>query len=99
MITAALQSLYPTAKWSVDGNTYADIIWVDEEQSKPTKAEIDSEIIRLNAQYVRNEYQRLRVAEYPSLTDQLDMQYHDSVNGTTTWLDAINAVKAKYPKP
>ena len=26
------------------------------------------------------------------------MQYHDSVNGTTTWADAIAAVKAKYKK-
>jgi hypothetical protein len=29
----------------------------------------------------------------------MDMQYWDSVNGTTTWQDAIDAVKAKYPKP
>ena len=36
---------------------------------------------------------------YPSIPDQLDMQYHDAVDGTTTWADAIAAVKAKYPKP
>jgi len=36
---------------------------------------------------------------YPSLTEQLDMQYHDKINGTTTWADAIQAVKDKYPKP
>jgi len=36
--------------------------------------------------------------EYPSITDQLDMQYHDSVNGTTTWADTIAAVKAAHPK-
>jgi len=40
-----------------------------------------------------------RVEAYPSIGDQLDMQYHDSVNGTTTWADAIAAVKAKYKKP
>jgi len=27
------------------------------------------------------------------------MQYHDSVDGTTTWADAIAAVKVKWPKP
>ena len=26
------------------------------------------------------------------------MQYHDQVDGTTTWKDTIQAVKAKYPK-
>jgi hypothetical protein len=45
-----------------------------------------------------NLYKDKRAAEYPSLQEQLDMQYWDSVNGTTTWQDAINAVKAKYPK-
>ena len=36
---------------------------------------------------------------YASVQDQLDMQYWDSINGTTTWKDHIAAVKAKYPKP
>ena len=39
-----------------------------------------------------------RTAEYASITDQLDMQYHDSINGTTTWVDHVEAVKTKYPK-
>ena len=44
-------------------------------------------------------YADYRRDAYPSIGDQLDMQYHDSVNGTTTWTDAIAAVKAKYAKP
>ena len=44
-------------------------------------------------------YAQYRVEAYPSIGDQLDMQYHDSVNGTTTWKDAIAAVKTKYQKP
>ena len=32
------------------------------------------------------------------LSDQLDMQYHDSVNGTTTWLDHVKSVKDANPK-
>ena len=35
---------------------------------------------------------------YPSMQEQLDMQYWDSVNGTTTWKDAIAAVKTENPK-
>jgi len=37
--------------------------------------------------------------QYPSIGEQLDMQYWDSVNGTTTWKDAIQAVKDSNPKP
>ena len=43
-------------------------------------------------------YTQARVSEYPSLEEQQDMQYWDAINGTTTWRDAIAAVKSKYPK-
>ena len=44
-------------------------------------------------------YITARQAAYASIPDQLDQQYWDAVNGTTTWKDHIAAVKAKYPKP
>ena len=47
---------------------------------------------------VEPSYDELRAAEYPSREDQFDMQYHDQVDGTTTWKDTIQAVKDKYPK-
>ena len=47
---------------------------------------------------VTPDYKQQRLAEYPSLTDQQDMQYWDAVNGTTTWKDKINEIKIKYPK-
>ena len=37
--------------------------------------------------------------KYATIGDQLDQQYKDAVNGTTTWKDAIAAVKAAHPKP
>ena len=42
-------------------------------------------------------YETLRQAAYPSMAEQLDMQYWDGVNGTSTWADAIQAVKDQYP--
>ena len=39
-----------------------------------------------------------RIAAYASIGDQLDMQYHDGVNSTTTWADHVAAVKAANPK-
>ena len=44
-------------------------------------------------------YAQYRRDAYPSIGDQLDMQYHDLVDSTTTWRSAIAAVKSKYPKP
>ena len=45
-----------------------------------------------------NAYKEQRAAAYPSMSEQLDMQYWDKINGTTTWADTIAAIKAKYPK-
>lgn len=45
-----------------------------------------------------NTYSDLRAVAYPSIEEQLDMQYHDSLNGTTTWKDAITNVKTSIPK-
>jgi len=44
------------------------------------------------------EWKEKRHVEYPEFGDQLDMIYHDQVDGTTTFKDAIKAVKDKYPK-
>jgi|TARA_R110000796_G_scaffold215812_1_gene331846 hypothetical protein len=44
-------------------------------------------------------YAQYRRDAYPSIGDQLDMQYKDAANSTTTWRDAIAAVKSKYTKP
>lgn len=43
-------------------------------------------------------YIEKRKMEYPPLADQLDMLYHDRINNTDTWMEAIQAVKTKYPK-
>ena len=53
----------------------------------------------VNAWVDPDQYAIDRQKAYPSIQDQLDMQYWDSVNGTTTWKDAIEAVKTENPKP
>ena len=44
-------------------------------------------------------YKSDRAAAFASVGDQLDMQYWDAVNGTTTWKDHVAKVKADNPKP
>ena len=45
-------------------------------------------------------YIEARQESYGSISsDQLDMQYKDAVNGTTTWKDHIAQVKSDNPKP
>ena len=94
--TDALLSLVPDAEWVLSGDT---IRWDSDDIDQPSDAEIDAEIARLDAAYAAQAYARARAAAYPSIGDQLDMIYWDGVNDTTTWADAIAAVKAAHPKP
>ena len=63
------------------------------------QSEVDKARAEIDAEYAALEYSRNRAAQYPSQEEQFDMQYWDSVNGTTTWKDAIAKVKADNPKP
>ena len=45
-----------------------------------------------------NTYKFQRSERYDQL-NQFEMQFDDQRDGTTTWVDAINAIKAEYPKP
>lgn len=47
--------------------------------------------------YKSLEYQRLRKEKY-NLLNQDEMRFDDLMNGTTTWQDAIIAIKLMYPK-
>jgi hypothetical protein len=99
-ISQALTSLVPGASWGLPGDeVFSNLEWHDTTQTQPTEVEITAEITRLQAEYDANAYARSRATAYPSLQDQADMQFHDAVDGTTTWQDAIQAVKDANPKP
>ena len=63
----------------------------------PTEEQIQSKMSELQADYDSKQYQRDR--QYPSIQDQLDMLYWDRKNGTKTWEESIDKVKADNPKP
>ena len=65
---------------------------------KPTLAQLDAFEAQANEVERINNIRSQRANNYPSLADQLDMQYWDKINGTNKWQQAINAVKQKYPK-
>ena len=65
----------------------------------PTEETIQAKLQELQAEYEANQYQRDRASQYPSIQDQLDMQYWDAVNGTNKWQEAVAKVKTDNPKP
>ena len=98
-ITKALLSLRPGAKWSITGNVYENIQWLDTVQTKPTKIQVENELDILEKQQQDTEYQRLRKLEYPPVEDYLDAVVKGDLAQQQVYIDACLAVKAKYPKP
>jgi len=99
MIIKSILKINPNAEVTVRGNDIntCEIEWHNGTTPIP-KADIEAKMIEVQAEYDANQYQRDRATAYPTIQEQLDMQYWDNVNGTTTWEDAIAKVKADNPK-
>ena len=94
-IIKAIQKINPNAEVSVSGNDINTIQWHNG-TTPISKADIEAKMVEVQADYDAKQYQRDRV--YPSIGEQLDMQYWDNVNGTTNWEDIIAKVKLDNPK-
>jgi hypothetical protein len=84
----AIYALYPNVKRIIENTPY---------DAADNVVTVDADAV--SAWVSPEQYARDRSLAYPSMQEQLDMQYWDSVNGTTTWKDAIAAVKTENPKP
>ena len=111
----AFWSLVPKAKLSIMNEDYDTLNW-DESNTvtKPTKAELDAEIVRLDAEYLTTRYQRQRTNDvserasgiqtsYPKIEEQLDKLWHDIDQGKLDkngeFYKYIKNVKDTFPKP
>jgi hypothetical protein len=102
-IGIALNSLRPGSQWSITGTEYGDIIWLEKPvweggQKKPTKAEVEAEVARLQKEWEDTEYQRLRATEYPDIKEYLDGLVKGDTEQMQAYINQCLAVKAKYPK-
>jgi len=88
-------SLRPNAQFSLTGD---EITWMDEEQTQPTDAEIQTEIVRLQAEHDNNKYQRDRQPNYPPITDYLDGIVKGDQAQVDKYIADCLAVKQRYPK-
>jgi len=90
-LTKPLFTLYPTAKWTLNGDTYAGLTWLSEDIQKPTEQELTTWVDP-------NAYKAKRAAEYPPITDYLDGVVKGDQAQIDKYIADCQAVKAKYPK-
>jgi len=66
--------------------------------AKPTDIQLASYEAAGNAEEALQTVLNTRANAYPTWQEQMDMQYKDLLNGTTTWKDAVAKVKLDNPK-
>lgn len=86
--------------WSDSKNkVYANLV-VHDGGSKPTEKQCTDGLKALQDSWdlENDSYKSKRREAFPSLADQLDMQYWDKKNGTNKWVEAIDKIKSDNPK-
>ena len=80
------------------GHIYSNIVvkpYLRDSFSKPSEADFNAKVQELKDAYAAAEYKRNRSKEYPQFDEQLDMIYHEGIDG---WKAHIKKIKDKYPK-
>ena len=67
--------------------------------AQPTDEQLNAVDSAADLEERQNAVRATRRSAYGDLGSQLDMQYWDNVNGTTTWKDHVAAVKTANPIP
>ena len=73
--------------------------WNISSVTKPTDEQLNAVDSAADLEERQNAVRATRKAAYGDLGNQLDMQYHDSVDGTSTWKDHVAKVKTDNPIP
>jgi hypothetical protein len=67
--------------------------------AKPTDAQLTAVDTAADLSERQAAVRATRKQAYGDIGSQLDMQYHDNVDGTTTWKDHVASVKTANPIP
>ena len=92
---AAVINLVGDCIFDTDGKTILN--WKSPDKTQPSQSAIEAKMVELQEEWDSQEYARKRKVEYDAL-NQFELITDDAINGTTTHIDVIKAIKKKYPK-
>jgi hypothetical protein len=96
--TAILSANYPGAQWTLDGDEYNGLTWLDS-TPKPTQDELDA---LWPATAYTNQVaavETTRRTEYEAKSDGLFFEWQRGTNTKEAWQSAVQAVKDANPYP
>ena len=96
-IPTALTSLKPGAEWTLIGNDYSGLEWLDSKQTKPTETEVNSKIAELD----KAEAMRLLREERDTRIAKTDWRAGSDLTLASAWStyrQALRDITTQTPK-
>ena len=97
-IANILTDKYPDTVWTLNGDDYEGLTWLDD-SPKPTKKALEAAWPEVENARARAAVERARQAAYAQTTDPLFFQWQRGEIAEQEWLDAVQAVKDAHPYP
>ena len=98
---AVLTAIRPGTTWTLNGDDYDGLVWLDE-SAKPTQKMLDDAWPAVQHELAVARIRRERQVRYQAETDPLFMKaQRDEEDGVTMadWKAAVSAIKAELPYP
>jgi hypothetical protein len=95
---AILSANYRSAQWTLDGDTYDGLTWLDS-TPKPTQAELDAQWPAVAYNNAVAAVETTRRTQYEAQSDGLFFEWQRGTNTKEAWEAAVQAVKDANPYP
>ena len=95
---AVLAAIRPGAAWTLDGDDYAGLTWLDD-SPKPTKKTLDDAWPQVQYERDYAQVEQARRARYQAETDGIYMAAVRDDLPLDDWKAAVAAIKAELPYP
>jgi hypothetical protein len=95
---AVLAAICPGAQWSLDGDDYSGLTWLDD-SPKPTKKELDEAWPQVQYDLAYAQVEQARHAAYVTDADPLFFKWQRGTGTEQEWLDSVQAVEDAHPYP
>jgi hypothetical protein len=95
---AVLAAIRPGAQWSLDGDNYAGLTWLDD-SPKPTQKTLDDAWPKVQYDNDHAAVEAARRARYQTETDGMFFAAQREGGDLTAWQAAVDQIKADLPYP
>ena len=95
---AVLNAKYPGSQWSLNGDTYDGLVWLDD-TTKPTQAELDALWPQVQYENQVAVVEQARLVAYEQQSDPVFFKWQRGDATEAEWREAVAKVKAENPYP